>query len=51
MKVIFDGPLTPSILMENYDHTICPVGSTLSLYVPVHKAWLLKFIFKVDASS
>ena len=41
---------TPSILMENCDHTICPVLSIL-FYDTVCKAWLFeKFIFELEAS-
>ena len=42
---------TPSILMENCDHTICPVLSILFLHDPACKAWLFeKFIFELEAS-
>ena len=33
--------LTPSILMTNCDHSICPGWSILSFYDPAHKAWKL----------
>ena len=42
---------TPSIFMENCDHTICPVLLILFLYDPVCKVWLFeKFNFELEAS-
>ena len=36
---------TPSILIENCDHSICPGWWILFLYAPAHKVWLLKNLF------
>ena len=40
------------ILMENFDHAICPGLSVLFLHAPAYRAWLFgRFIFQPEAFS
>ena len=44
--------LTPSVLMENCDHAICPGLSVLFLHVPTPRAWLFeKLILELEGPS